>query len=504
MNPIEVENQNEGTMSWHNTSASLNVHRRSVDVEGYCSKNSVMAGETLAFHVSSTTPFVIDLYRMGFYGGAGARHMHQTEVISTGKHEDPPIGEMQLRDCDWPESHRFTIPHDWLSGVYLGKLTQVETSAPTQSYVIFIVRDRRQCDFLFKTSDLTWCAYNAWPDEYSLYEMHGPSAKVGYWGPGLQVSFDRPYAMGLPWYGMYEPERCAWMVGASQFLIFEYPLLFWMESRGYDVSYISCMDLHLMPSMELRARAKAFLSVGHDEYYSTAMYDNLKGAVEAWQDLPQKGLSVGFFCGGSLIGVVAIEKPPTNQDRGDRVMRRIGRFGPIDQWLLGGFPEIDEFTDRSFSDAGELMGARVVEPLVAVADWICTNTQGSLASRLYNGSGLADGDRLRSLVGHEFVGLPWGKPGLEVVAEGNLIEGTGSQTFSRYTATLFPGPKGNYIFNASTLWWPQWVNAQSPVPYPPGGEPRFAWAGHGIISPTPGDREKVERMTINLFDMFLE
>jgi N,N-dimethylformamidase beta subunit-like, C-terminal len=235
MNRIEEENQNQGTTSWHNTSASVNAHGRSTDIEGYCSKTSVSAGETLMFHVSSTTPFTLDIYRMGFYGGTGARHMHQTAVIAGGKRDDPPIGDMQLRDCDWPESLAFRIPADWLSGVYIGKLTQVETAAPTQSYVIFVVRDQRRCDFLFKCSDTTWSAYNRWPDEYSLYDSHGPTPKVGYWGPGIQVSFDRPYAMVPPWYGQHQPERHAWMVGASYFLTFEFPLLFWMESRGYDV-----------------------------------------------------------------------------------------------------------------------------------------------------------------------------------------------------------------------------------------------------------------------------
>ena len=234
------------------------------------------------------------------------------------------------------------------------------------------------------------------------------------------------------------------------------------------------------------------------------MYDNLKGAVETWQDMLQKGLSVGFFCAGSLTGVTAITPPPTNPDRGDRVIRRIGRWGPIDQWLLNIQPEQAEFTDTSFSDSGELMGARLVDPCVGIADWICTNTQGSLASRFYSGTGLADGDRIRNLIGHEFVGLPWGKPDLEVLAEGHLVESNGAQTLSRYASTLFPGPKGNYVFNASTMWWPQWVNAEVPVPYLPGGEPRFGWVRSGVIERDQADKQKVERMTINLFDMFLE
>ena len=191
--------------------------------------------------------------------------MHQTSSVPGEKRSDPPIGALQLRECDWPVNTTVPIPNDWLSGVYLGKLTQVDVPTPTQSYVIFVLRDERACDFLFKCSDTTWSAYNAWPDDYSLYDFHGPNPKIGYWGPDVQVSWDRPYAMSQPWYGMHEPERCAWMIGASQFLIFEFPLLFWMESRGYDVSYMSCLDLHMSSSVSLRQRAKALLAVGHDE-----------------------------------------------------------------------------------------------------------------------------------------------------------------------------------------------------------------------------------------------
>ncbi|MEZ6147566.1 MAG: DUF6605 domain-containing protein [Planctomycetaceae bacterium] len=52
----------------------------------------------------------------------------------------------RLRECRWEPSVEFTIPDDWLSGVYLGKLTTIPESKSEpywQSYVIFIVRDDR-------------------------------------------------------------------------------------------------------------------------------------------------------------------------------------------------------------------------------------------------------------------------------------------------------------------------------------------------------------------------
>ncbi len=74
---------------------------------------------------------------------------------------DAEIGENRLRECKWEPSVEFKIPKDWLSGVYLGKLTAKKEGV--QSYIIFIVRDDRPCDLLFQTSDLTWQSYNSWP-----------------------------------------------------------------------------------------------------------------------------------------------------------------------------------------------------------------------------------------------------------------------------------------------------------------------------------------------------
>jgi hypothetical protein len=78
------------------------------------------------------------------------------------------VGKERLRECPWEPATKLVIPRDWPSGVYLGKLTAEREKL--QSYVIFIVRDDRPCDFLFQCSDTTWSAYNRWPDQWSLYD----------------------------------------------------------------------------------------------------------------------------------------------------------------------------------------------------------------------------------------------------------------------------------------------------------------------------------------------
>ena len=65
-----------------------------------------------------------------------------------------------------------------------------------------------------------------------------------------------------------------------------FPLAFWMEKEGYDVSYISNVDTHA--DAEGLLRAKGWLSVGHDEYWSLEMYNNVQAAIAA-------GVNVAFF-----------------------------------------------------------------------------------------------------------------------------------------------------------------------------------------------------------------
>src|SRR5439155_17438536 len=135
---------------------------RSPSIEGYCSRTSVKAGQTLQIKVRTNPPakFTIDIYRLGYYGGKGGRLMERLETFDGSPQSDPPVGDVRERECDWPTAATLTIPADWPSGVYLGKLT--EQREKTDSYVVFIVSDDRECDFLFQCSDTTWAAYNRW------------------------------------------------------------------------------------------------------------------------------------------------------------------------------------------------------------------------------------------------------------------------------------------------------------------------------------------------------
>src|SRR5262249_4878244 len=234
--------------------------------------------------------------------------------------------------------------------IYLGKLTTEKEKL--QSYVIFVVCDDRRCDFLFQCSDTTWSAYNRWPSQFSLYD---DGKKQWYWGPGVRVSWDRPY-------GKYcQILDAPLSQGSGEFLLWEFPLAFWMEQHGYDVSYISNVDTHTDGKGLLRG--KSWLSVGHDEYWSLGMFNNVRAAIAA-------GLNVAFLSGNTCCGVLRFYS--SGAGVANRVISRVGQYGPIqDAAVKAGFPELEALKHNGPNEAS-LIGARSTFPVTGGADWICT------------------------------------------------------------------------------------------------------------------------------------
>ena len=257
-NAIQEENNKPGSTDWQLTRVRLdkNLGFRSPWIEGYCSRQSVSAGEKLDIMVSTNPkkPFKIEIFRTGYYGGRGARLMTTLGPLEGRTQKTPePDGERRLVECHWEASASIVIPKDWLSGVYLGRLTTVDEEKPYdywQSYVVFVVRDDRPADILFQVSDNTWQAYNRWPVDTSVY-LH----PKGNQGPWADVSFDRPYSKYAQ---IYENPQS---IGSGEWLCFEFPFAFWLEQQGYNVSYCSNSDM-LVPDRGLKC--KAMLSVGHD------------------------------------------------------------------------------------------------------------------------------------------------------------------------------------------------------------------------------------------------
>lgn len=459
---IRDENARPGTTDWQLTYTRVDpkTRFRSPIIEGYAGRASVRPGDELDLFVSTNpvSRFVIDLYRLGYYQGKGGRHLERLGPFTGSVQPTPPVGKDRLRECRWEKCTTLKIPKDWPSGVYLGKLSSL--AHRYQSYLIFIVRDDRRADFLFQCSDNTWQAYNAWPDRYSLYHNDRKDNKVLV--SGVRVSRDRPYGRYIQIHDNPLSQ------GSGEFLLWEFPLAFWMESLGMDVTYCSNVDVH--EDVKCLTRCKAMLSVGHDEYWSRQQYDHVTAAVKA-------GVSVAFLSANTCCFVTPLT--PSSRKAPYRVLERAGRFGGVREAEKGYMADLPV---EAPSEA-LLIGAQTVTPFNGSGDWTCTRPD----HWVFRGTGMKKGEPIPGLVGWEYHGGPAKIKGLEVVAEGETINGADKR--GRYTATVYPGPKGNVVFNAATIFWAQGLAA------PPGHMPPISHYGR-----PHGPDERVRRITRNVLE----
>jgi len=467
-NPIQIENRRPGTADWQLTRVRLDSPTgfRSPWIEGYCSRQSVKAGETIDIMVSTDPPvkFKIEIFRTGYYGGKGARLMKKLGPFQGKAQPVPKPGPKDIHECKWEPTTQLTIPKDWLSGVYLGRLTTLPADKEKpywQSYVIFVVRDERPADILFQCSDNTWQAYNRWPTKFSVY-----THPKGNQGPWADVSFDRPYGRMPQYTGIVNDPLS---VGSGEFLCFEQPFAYWLEENGYDVTYCSNSDL-VTPDHGLKC--KVFLSVGHDEYWDIRQFRSAEKMRDA-------GVNLMFFSGNAVCWVSPLRA--SSDGRPNRIFFRGGPYGGDYTYAVDREKNHGPFPERG-PDEGYLMGGRNISPVNGGGDWIIVKPD----HWMFAGTGVKKGDRIPGLIGWEYHGDPPAIPGLEIVAEGTAW--VGGDKPQKWCATIYPGPKGNFVFNASTIFWCQDLSLPPghTLPWshwsrPHGPDPRVQQITHNLL-----------------------
>ncbi|WP_322754733.1 DUF4082 domain-containing protein [Frankia sp. Cas3] len=269
VNPIACENTKTGSpqSEWDTTGTGDDT------IQGFSTDISVNAGSTVHFKIkTSASAYRIDIYRLGWYGGDGARKM--ATVNHSGVQSQPAClfyTATNLTDCgNWAESTSWAVPGSAVSGVYAAKLTRTDTNA--NSHIVFVVRnDTSHSDVLYQTSDTTWQAYNS---------FGGASLYPGPIGRAYKVSYNRPFTT-----------RGDVPDGRDFVFANEYPMIRFLERNGYDVSYASGVDTDRYGS--LLTNHKTFLSVGHDEYWSGQQRANVEAARDA-------GVNLAFFSGNEV------------------------------------------------------------------------------------------------------------------------------------------------------------------------------------------------------------
>jgi len=430
-NPIVLENRRAGTDSWE-------IRNRAArgEIEGYASAASARPGDSVnvQVNVSVAGPAKWELFRLGDYGGFGAR------LVSSGDLSDvapqSPCGvdaTTGLVECQWKPTFSVVVDATWLSGQYLFKLTR---SDGFESYVPLLVREAvPRAPILFQSSVTTWQAYNSWGGA-SLY-LNAMPAGSGFTGKqASRVSFDRPYEYARP-SRESQPEIES---GAGQLFLSEIWMLRWLEAHGYDVAYVTNVDIDADPGL-LGGRG-IFLDVGHDEYWSAGERAGVDAARSG-------GLSIAFFSANDAYWKIRLEASSTG------VPRRIvtcykhpsldpqqNEPGATGRWnsFSGGDPEA-ELVGVTYGASTNLDAF----PLV-VSDpshWV------------YEGTGIRPGDTLSHVVGYEWDGfhaLDTQPKTLEIVASTPTVSAFGVVGIAEASA-YYPTPS-SFVFAAGTVEWP--------------------------------------------------
>lgn len=224
-------------------------------ISGYASAQSVPQGGTINLHISTT----VSSYDLVFFRyGAKLEQVGRVNGLRGAYYSctNSHLG------CSWPIAYTLTVPREWPSGLYLVRLLTPgeDLNYTWGEWIWFIVRAAQPgstSSVLLVLSDNTWQAYNA-RNGLSFYTT---PVRANY------LSFDRPY--GGPTGPEYAPSPA----------YLELPAIRWLESNNYVVEYASNYDLHAIPN--LLSHYRIYMDVGHDEYWSWPMRDQVENFIAA-------------------------------------------------------------------------------------------------------------------------------------------------------------------------------------------------------------------------------
>jgi len=427
-------------------------------VTGWCWPQSVAPGGRVGLHLSSAgaRPVDIEVARVG----ATREVVHAELGVPAGDHPTPNGAAQD--GCGWPAAAEVAVGDGWRSGYYEVVLEIDVDGKRRRSHAFFVVRPPAGAPtarILLALSTNTWHAYN---------DFGGRNLYTG----GTSVSLQRPMAPGYlhkpPGIGrrvtvVHAPDRqmaahvgylqlnhLSGYAGSAGWPDWEQPFIEWAERTGYAIDIVTNADLEDHPGLLRDDTYSLFLSVGHDEYWSSPMRDTVEGFIA-------RGGNAAFLSGNTAFWQVRLEDPTPEGPAGTMVgykgrfkddpvygTDRIGELTSMWSDHEIGRPE-NEMTGVSFARGGyHRIGKRV------------SNGAGGYTIHradhwLFERTGIDYGDLLGAdavLVGYECDGCAFtyrdGLPyptGEDGTPEGFTILGTAPAAhFTRTTATRPPPP----------------------------------------------------------------
>jgi hypothetical protein len=455
-NPIVVENRHSGTTAWQLGRTATDAEGQ---IKGYASATSVNKGQPITFFITASQTYVIDVYRLGWYGGRGGRLMRHVGPLRGTRQPSCPIdSQTGMIACNWKPSFTLHTSTSWTSGIYLAKLTN---GRGFQNDIIFVVRDDgRRANLLYQLPVNTYEAYNGYPVGGTSDGVHSHSLyTAGALKAATKVSFDRPYdGSGA---------------GSAHFLTYEINFLRWLERSGYDVTYSSDVDTHANGNRLLKYHG--FLEVGHDEYWTSQMYDAAVAARDA-------GVNLAFFGANPVYQQVRFE--PSSRGVPNRVIvcYRDAALDPSPDPSLKTVRWRDAPLSRPEQTLVGVQYTSLLPSHAPNAPYVVTNS----SNWVYRGSGFRDGDSVPGLVGYEADRAfstyppPPARPGTyTLLSNSPFTNFYGNADYAN--SSIYQASSGAWVFAAGTFAW--------------------GWALDNYGNHAPIDR-RMQRVTANILNRF--
>ena len=512
-------------------------------IQGFGHDISIDLGETIFFKVKTdSTDYRIDIYRMGWYGGLGAR-LVDTVAPSVPLPQAQPEGlrdpATRLYDCgNWAVSASWTAPADAVSGIYFARLVRLDPEPdpapwradgsltppaarpaavahaygslghgrlrialrePRASHIYFVVRDdASRADILFQTADTTWQAYNRYGG-HCTYARLDPEHPRQHGGPprAYKVSYNRPL------------ETRHYRAVNTVFNA-EYPFVRFLEANGYDTSYTTGVDSDRRGGLIVNHRL--FLSVGHDEYWSGRQRRN----VEAARD---EGVHLAFFSGNEVFWKTRFEPSIDGSEAPHRTLvtyketHANAKIDPMSDVWTGTWRDSRPFNPEGPQPENALTGTIFTvnawrnDPIIVPAEYA--------RLRFWRNTGVARleaGERavlLKGLLGHEWdedLDNGYRPAGLFRLSETTIdnvpyIQDCGS-VYDSGTAThhltLYRHASGALVFGAGTVQWAWGLDAHHDTETGVPPERQNVDTTRVGVDPNGPDRN-VRQATVNLF-----
>ena len=368
-------------------------------------------GRALELKVSTPADtYRVEVYRIGDHRGGTGRLVAETGWRRGEVQADAVMRPAATRTvvAPWRVSVRLDTD-DWEPGFHVVK---VVTGRGWQTLVPYVVSSPSTAGTLALVAPVTtWQAYNQWGG-YSLYAA--PDGRTRSWA----VSFDRPFNLSG---------------GANDYRTAALPVILRAERLGIPLSYLTNVDLHTRPGV--LDGAHGYVTMGHDEYWTTSMRE----AVETARD---GGTNLAIFGANTMYWRVRLEDTSSGPARLMAGYRDAAHLDPV-----RGGQTTARFRDVPAPDPEHALLGMQYECYPVDTDYVVTSPDWWG----FAGTGVREGSRIPELVGPEadrvYPDRALPRP-LEVLSDSAYdCRGVTTRTNSVYYTTR----SGAAVLNAGTL-----------------------------------------------------